>query len=53
MNTLAEIKNWRVLIRPARRWHRTESLLATIAMDCIRMTAVVAFAALATLLIGT
>jgi hypothetical protein len=53
MNTLAELKNWRVQIGPTRHWRFPDSLLARIGMDCIRMAAVVAFAALATLLIGT
>lgn len=53
MNALAEFKNWRIQIRPTRHWRLSESLLVTIVMDCIRMAAVVAFAALATLLIGT
>jgi hypothetical protein len=53
MNTLATFKNWRIQIRPARHWRVNESQFAKIVMDCIRMAAVVAFAALATLLIGT
>jgi hypothetical protein len=53
MNSLATFKNWRIQIRPTWPWRLPQSLLTTIAMDCIRMAAVVAFAALATLLIGT
>jgi hypothetical protein len=53
MNTLAEFKNWWIQIRPTRHWRLHESMFVTIAKDCIRMVAVVAFAALATLLIGT
>jgi hypothetical protein len=53
MNTLAEWKNRWIQIAPTRHWCPPQSLLTTIVMDCVRMAAVVAFAALATLIIGT
>jgi hypothetical protein len=52
MNTLAQLKNRWIPVGLTRHWSPPQSLLTTIVMDCVRMAAVVAFAAIATLLIG-
>ena len=51
MNTLVELKNWRFQANPLLKDHLSDNLLVKIGMDCLRMVAVVAFSAMATLII--
>ena len=53
MNTLVELKNWRIQANPLLKFQAPDNLVVKIGMDCIRMIAVVAFSAMATLIIGT
>jgi hypothetical protein len=52
MNTLAGLKNWRIRVTPLLKYQAPDNLLVKIGMDCLRMVAVVAFSAMATLIIG-
>ena len=53
MNTIVDFKSWHVQINPMMRHKTSENILFKIGMDCMCMVAVVAFSALATLIIGS
>lgn len=52
MNALVGLKNWRIQANPLLKYQVPDNLVVKIGMDCIRMIAVVAFSAMATLIIG-